>query len=616
MQVHISLGVSTGIKSQKGAQVISLSGEREPIQTVIQFADDADFETDKSSLVSESRERSSLQVIYLLGQSAADADTMVMEIYRCERIAEAHRSDPDQEVRDYCISQTDRATKLKKDLQQKLERGLKRGAYVFRGQSTAVNALDSELTQATKLQLSAAATEIFDRYPDAAVRAETNVAERFLRLENLNAVTSQIDPLGLVEKDGGSFKVNTDHAAIIGIRNYIDRTGTIEGKRLQEHFGGAPFGWSPDTVRYVVAAMLMTGEVKVRISGNEVTAAGQQAIDALKTNNTFKNIGILLRDDRPSNEVVSKAAERLTDLTGENVVPLEQNISQTAAKHLPQVNQKIASLPQKLDDLAIPGGDKIAGAAQEIADLLLTDASDAPFVLGKEESNLYETVIWALAVKKSLDQGLESTISAVRKHQKEIEALPDKGTPGQLKSDVEDEMQQIDSRLAADDFYKHGADLSTLLTGLKSKVNNAASNLISEQQDRVRAAEKDLERLSEWDELTKEEQNNVLNQIDELHIEVETDLEGLRRLVCHEFDVQSSIAELKARVIEEGQERRRKRVEREKGKKDGDAKEHRVVNVPEVISDLEELEQIIKALEKVKAEMTYFDSFEIRIEKE
>ena len=86
-------------------------------------------------------------------------------------------------------------------------------------------------------------------------------------------------------------------------------------------FSGPPFGWSPDTVRYMVAALLVAGEVKLKVSGREVTVTGQQAIEALKTNNTFRAVGVALRDDRPSMEILARAAGRLTELSGEPVIP-------------------------------------------------------------------------------------------------------------------------------------------------------------------------------------------------------------------------------------------------------------------------------------------------------
>ncbi|MBN0595646.1 hypothetical protein JTM42_34770, partial [Pseudomonas aeruginosa] len=115
-----------------------------------------------------------------------------------------------------------------------------------------------------------------------------------------------------------------------------------------DDFSSDPFGWSPDTTRYIVAAMLMAGEIKLKVSGREVTAAGQQAIDALKTNNSFKQIGVALRDERPSIETLARAAERLTELVGDMVIPLEQEISKAAAKHFPRFQHDYGSLAEKL----------------------------------------------------------------------------------------------------------------------------------------------------------------------------------------------------------------------------------------------------------------------------
>jgi hypothetical protein len=617
-RIHGSLAVTGGVKSKIGEQIVSLAGEREPIQTVIEYVAAPDVDTAKTRLVDESRQRSSEQLIYLLGQSSAEVDDLVAQIFRCERIVALHRSDPDQEIKEYCASQTERAARQKTELQNKLRRGLEQGTFVFRGQPTAVSALGSDLTSAAKKQLADAAKEIFNRYPDAPERVETAVAEKFLSKENLNAITSSIDPLGLVKKDAGNVKIDTDYKAIVGIKDYLDRTGTIEGKRLQEYFSGAPFGWSPDTVRYIVAAMLVAGEVKLKVSGREVSVTGQQAIDALKTNNTFKSVGVALREDRPSNEVLAKAAERLTELTGESVMPLEQNISQAAVKFLPQVQTQVASLPGKLRELNLPGSERVDDANQEVADLLLVDASDAPQRLGKEESSLYDGLTWAKAVKKSLDHGLEATIETLREHQHSIRQLPDKGVPGQLKADTADDLQQLDDRLSSDDFYTHGPDLNSSLTDLEKLVSDAADNLIIEQKERIKAAEQDLERLSEWNELTQEEQSNTLNQLDELRIEAASSLQGLQRLVSHEFDIQSSINDLKNGVMETGRDRIRKRVEEQTKKdgKDSGAIEQRSVSVPSLMSSTDQIDDVIRALETVKAELAYFEQFELRIEKD
>lgn len=122
---------------------------------------------------------------------------------RSQRVVELHRNDPDQEIREYCASQTERAGRLANELKSKLRRSLAQGSFLFRGQTTAVDSLDQDPVTAAKKHLPGVAEQVFDRYDEAAERADTVLAERFLRTGNLAAVTSQLDPLGLVEARRG-----------------------------------------------------------------------------------------------------------------------------------------------------------------------------------------------------------------------------------------------------------------------------------------------------------------------------------------------------------------------------------------------------------------------------
>ena len=71
----------------------------------------ADYDAKRNELVEESRQNLKGRV-FLLGRRVSEADEKIAEIYRCERIVELHRADPDQEIREYCNSQTERAARL------------------------------------------------------------------------------------------------------------------------------------------------------------------------------------------------------------------------------------------------------------------------------------------------------------------------------------------------------------------------------------------------------------------------------------------------------------------------------------------------------------------------
>ena len=310
-KVHESLSVTSGIKHLVGGQSLGLAGEREAVQTIVAFAEPQDYDAQRERLLDESRARANETTIYLLGRAAPEAADLVADIHRCQRIAELHRNDPDQEVREYCTSQSERAAKLLADLRGVLARSLSQGSFLFRGGATAVDSRDSDLGKAARAELADAAARIFDRYPEAPVRVDTTLAEKFLRQPNLRAITSQLDPLGLVELSGTP-QVKTSQKGLVSIHDFIERTGTVEGKSLLDAFARHPFGWSPDTLRYMIAALFVAGEIKLKVAGREVTVNGQQAVDALKTNTSFRSVGVSLRDDRPSTEVLGTAGSRAT----------------------------------------------------------------------------------------------------------------------------------------------------------------------------------------------------------------------------------------------------------------------------------------------------------------
>lgn len=430
-RLHGTLAVTAGLKAASGSMLASLAGEKETIQMVVEFVAPEDYEKTRTRLVDESRQRSAQNTVFLLGRTASEINDLIVEIYRNQEIVKKYRNDPDQEVKDYCAGLTDRENHaLKPELIRLLSTSLTQGSFIFRGNVSAVASLDLTPLDAAKKLITTVAAEVFDRYNEAPLRADTNLAEKFLRVGNPKAISSETDPLGLVQIVGGIPRINSSQKALTSIRDYIERFGAVDGKRLTEHFSDAPFGWSPDTLRYLVAALLVNGEIKLKISGREIKVSGQQSIEGLRTNNAFKTVGVALRDGQLAPDVLARAAQRLTELTGDMVIPLEQEISKAAAKGFPQFQQQYGPLEEKLKNLGLPGVEAVRELNHDLAEILEADASDVPQRLGSADSTLYTNLKWAGEVSLALKNGLERTIRELREHWKEIQALPDTGTPG------------------------------------------------------------------------------------------------------------------------------------------------------------------------------------------
>ena len=611
-RLHGGRAVTSGVKTIAGGRSVALAGERETIQTALVLADASEYEIERTRLLDESRQRSAENTIFLLGRAPQEAMNHAGEIYRCNRIVEIYRNDPDQEVKEYCSSQTDRAARLSNELVQLVTRDLARGSFVFRGAMTAVESLDQNLLAACKRFLGDVAQQVYSRYIEAPERVDTVLPERFLRAAdaNLRAVTSQIDPMGLVQISGGTPTIQTDHKALVSIRDYIERNGLVEGKRLLDTFADAPFGWSPDTTRYLLGALLVAGEIKLKVGGREVTVNGQQAIEALKTNNSFKPVGISLRQDRPSMDVLARAAERLTDLAGDQIVPLEENISKAAQRLLPDLQHRYASLREKLTTLGLHGSDTMESLNRQVAELLLTDCSDAPQVFGAESSTLFDELKWAQKVKIAFDQKLDQTVRRVRDLQRDLASLPKTGAPGELAKVVEDDLESLNDRLSKERFFDHAADISTTCRSIENRVAETVRTMASAQSSLVNEAAADLARIPEWNEFTAEEQQQVLGELQELSAKVSDDIAGLKALLASQYDISTTIQDLKRRIVEEGRERSRPSEPKPGQKTQG--KSRRALKIPARIATTEELDELIKRLQDLRSDASYYE-FDVEI---
>lgn len=613
VNLHGTLAVGSGIKIQSGGSLTSLAGDQNPTQMIVELVPGADYDAARNRLIDDSRSRAGQNVIGLLARVNPELDDLANDIYRSQRIAELHRNEPDQEVRDYCSSQSDRAANIALQLQSKIKQALQGGSFVFRGQPTAVSALSTDLLEASKKLLADVAAQVFERYVEAPVRANTDAAEKILKVANPAAIGSSLDPLGLVQTEAGRASFCTDHKAMISIRDYIDKRGTVDGKRLLNDFSNDPFGWSSDTTRYILAVMLMAGEIKLKVSGREVTAAGQQAIDALKTNNSFKQIGVALRDERPSNEMLGRAAERLSELAGEAVIPLEQEISKAAAKHFPRFQNDYGSLSEKLSGLGLGGSDRIRELSQDLTDVLLVDASDAPQRLGAEDSAIYDNLKWASEVKRALINGVDSTVRELQSHRLDIEGLPTTGAPGDLKNELSEELTQLSERLGKEDFFKHSADLNTLLTSIKARVRETVKSVSDHQNARLKEGVEELQRVPEWASLVQEERGNAVAQVEALALSVSEDLAGLKKLLARDYDISSTIEELKRSIARQYQDR----LQQERGENAGKNKVReprklsRSVAVPAKLASPADLDALILKLNDLRVELALYDEVDL-----
>ena len=605
--------VTAGIRAAiGGGQSVSLEGEKEPIQINIEFVPASGYDQIRKDRENDSRASREKTSIFLLARTVPEADNLAVTLVRCQKFADAHRNASDPETQEFVRIVSERADRTTADLEKLLKKALVAGSFVAHGAHRPVSELDAELAEASKLFLADAAAKVFDRYAEAPVQIDSSIPEKFLKTP-LDRITSVEDPLQIVTRAGGRAQIRSDRKALISIKDYLGDMGQVEGRRLLEHFNEPPFGWSKDTTRYLLAALFVGMEVRFRIAGQDHLVKNDETLGALSSNRALGSVGIALREERPDPDALARASDRLRDLTGENVLPLEDEIASAAKKHFPGFQQEYSALAAELRNLKVAGADRADDLSADLTQVVRGDGSDAVLRLGGVDSPFYDSLKWARKVKQAFVNGLRQTIADLQQLCSEIVQLPDSGVPGQLKSASTDRVSQVSGTLSKEAFYDESAALQTTLHDLARQVETAVAEL-AQQQIHVREAElTKWQNLPDWADLLAEDRAWVAAEMDKPVVDAAGNIAGLRRLLTHEYDLNHRLRELEKEVHVLAVKRRKER-EKPPGEGNGSPKElvDAEIVVPAVIERVDQLEAIVAQIQALRVRLAACQPVHIR----
>jgi hypothetical protein len=379
-----------------GGQSVPVGGEKEAIQIHVEFVPSAEYEAARLQRENDSRSNRELSNIFLLGRSDPEADQIAVSMVRCQKFLDQHRTAADSETQEFVRIVEERSIRASNELKRKLEAALLAGSFVAHGAHQPVAERGQDVLEAARSFLSDAAGRVFNRYAEAAHQADSALTEKFLKTP-IDRVTAGEDPLSLVRRTGGHAQIRTDHKALVSIKDYLGQIGQVEGRRLLDHFSDPPFGWSKDTTRYLLAGAFLGGEIKLRIAGQNHVVKNDDTLAALGSNRAIGAVGISLRLERPDPDALVRAGDRLRDLSGENTLPLEAEISLSAKKYFPTYQAAFGPLAFELRSLGLASSgqaERAENLASDLTEVVSGDGSDAVSRLGGVDSPLYDSLAW------------------------------------------------------------------------------------------------------------------------------------------------------------------------------------------------------------------------------
>jgi hypothetical protein len=454
----------------------------------------------------------------LLIRNDEAVEELLPEIVRSEKVlGDVDERSADHVVAQYLRAERRAAERSRERVAAAMEKAMLEGVFIFRGKPTPVREAGETMDAAVRNILSAALKDVFPYFHLAPVRPSTDAAAMFLGVERMDRITKDLDPLGLVIKNKGAPRVNTAAAVLAEVLRVFQTkaaesgSGRLQGSYLQDFFSSPPYGWTKDTLRYLFAALLRAGEIELHVPGvgGPVRTTGPQAVEAVKSTVSFNRTGISTRDAKLPPEALDRAARRLEALFGDEVLPLEDHISRSVRRHVPDLLERLGALPDRLRLLHLSGEGRCRRLLADAADLLKGDAGGAAAVLGGIKCVLLDEVTWAKAVFDTLEAGAEADVRNARlflDSTADLERLFPGSTVDLLSAE---DSVAADELLASERFHERLPELRSVIRGALDRTERKYKDERSAYEADLKKSVSALEAEREWTKLLDEDREEI-----------------------------------------------------------------------------------------------------------
>jgi len=496
-------------------------GDDKDVAFRLEWVTDASWEARRTALLTDTAAQPEWRnAIAWLVRSNDTVEELLPEIYRSEQIIrQIDERNADRDEVQFLRAELKQAERNREEVEKLQRAALLGGTLIFRGRPTPAAELGETVEAVAREGVGRAAKDVFQYYHLAPIRPNTDLAARFLSVERLDRVSSEQDPLRLVVKQGNRTQVDSTLLPLAeSLRAFsakLEETGggRLLGNAIQDFFSGPPYGWSKDTVRYLFAALLVAAKVEFHTADGVLKVAGQKAAEACKSTLAFNKVGVALRDAPPDLEALDRAARRLEELFGDQVLPLEDNISRAVRRQVPAMQEMVGSLPDRLRLLGLAGEARARALSNNLTSALSGDAADAGAILGSKDSTVLEDIRWARSVAKAFEEHAEDEVNAanrLRDSLTEIDMLfPGEG--GQLLPEAD--VQTLAEALRSERFFERLADVRALIRAANERAQARYAELRREVGESLRVMAATLEAHPDWPLLLEDDRAAIMQKL-------------------------------------------------------------------------------------------------------
>ncbi|MDD3063205.1 MAG: BREX system P-loop protein BrxC [Massilibacteroides sp.] len=460
------------------------------IKLNVRFVDNADFDKEHTMLLTESTKSENKQTLYWICTLPQDIELLLIDIVKDETINNRHLHDANKEIQDYLRAQKADAEAKRSLVIKILRLAQNNSETICKGSPNSVNG-ETYKTQSFK----SFAEQVYNKYELAARNMSGNVVETLFSYDESTSLPASLNPFNIVGEDG---TINTNYPAFADIKDYISANADTNGNQLLEEFSRAPYGWSKDTIRYLVALMLKAGMLVVRSGAQSFKMLTKNSSEAMKNNTLFSKLGFSLNTDATLSPLeVMEAMKVLKELFNpQGLTPVLPNIVKASLKVANLNKAKYEQLKETFHVLNMAGYDRVARAANYLDTIIEHEGQDAPYLFAKDKA-CADSFRYVNNVMKQDKQGkLLSSIKHIVKKLDDFGKIQKLDQLKELERQVSDTEQAFNDLMTDPDCFNHTAEYSDLCSQLDQNIEQAcihfhseALRIITEKIDDIKASE-------------------------------------------------------------------------------------------------------------------------------
>jgi len=493
----------------------------------IRFVTGASYEETRQQLLTESTRKENERTLYWLCTLAKDKEELLQEIVRSQTIRNRHLNETNKEIQAYLRAQQDIAEDKKRDLNKMLRDAWNNSEIIFKGTPQQVNG-ETYKTVALK-QI---AEKVFEKYPMASTNMKSDCVTNLAKFADITTIPASLNPFGIIDTKKGI--IDPSNSAISEIKDFIAYRNETTGQELTTHFEKDPYGWSKDTIRYLVALMLKASIIQIRVAGKNITVFGETAVDAMSTNNNFSKISISLNTEGELTvPELLKAAQNLTALFNSGrIAPVKDQIATEAFKKAKHYLPRFSKLLPDFEHFQLAGLQLFKQAINYAHRIIETEGGDAAFLLGKD-ADCNEAFRYAMDVLKCNDQSkVLDSLKHIAKLTSDATTLPDIPGLSDFRKHMGNVTQLLNDYIANPNIHLIASDITDLSNQANSYLNDACIAFQTEGNLKIAESRENIKKMEGFDKLTEAEQQQIVTLADGLSLEFASPtLENLRVMV-------------------------------------------------------------------------------------